>query len=162
MKIRYTISFLFILNLIACTKEVTLPEDEPIPKFVESCQRDGNYLGIMVSERKNSINGIEYGSKDTFQLEFSIACQVFTHGNCEGTVAIVSDTISFESGSCNCWCDCSPYTDCGGDPLLGSRLFSFDGDSLMMWAEGGGIDSLSIPGQYFGHWFKVEYLLKKQ
>ena len=160
---RTTCFFLFIaaLQFLSCTNDETLPVPEPSPQPTVNCLLEGNFRGILVWERQNSINGFSWGSTDTIPLDFSIDCTAFTHGTCTGQVSISSDTITFESGGCECWCDCSPFVDCGGDLLLGTRPFSFNGDSLLMWAEGGGVDSLSLPGQVPGHYQKVFYRLEK-
>ncbi len=161
MRIIFIFLAIIFLHLAACTDNESFPIPETPPLHSGNCLLDGDYQGILVRERQNSINGIPWGWTDTSEIDFSIACTVFMHGTCTGQISTSSDTITFESGGCECWCDCSPFIDCGGDLLLGTRPFSFDGDSLLMWSEGGGVDSLSILGHVLGYYQKVFYRLEK-
>lgn len=38
---------------------------------------------------------------------------------CSGIVEVDENQVSLTSNDCDCWCDCSPYIDCAGHPLLG-------------------------------------------
>lgn len=155
------ILFSCLVCLVACAKNEPA-FDEPLPGGQKAFTLNGDYVGQAIFHRQNSINGASAAWSDTFQLQFSIDLPHFKWSTCKGEVAIQTDTISFESGTCACWCDCNPYVDCGGNILLGSRFFSFDGDSLIMWSESGSVDTLSVPGWVLGYSGNYVYRCKKQ
>lgn len=148
-----------------CQKEDDIEQNDFIPNeqttFISN-PLDGTYQGNLVIDYNNSFLGVPYGWSDTFDILFSLNLPTFQHGACDGNVAVQSDTISFDATECDCMCGCNPLVDCGGDLLIGTRLFQFDGDSLIMQAEGGSVDSISIPGITMTWYQKVVYRLKKQ
>ncbi|MEZ4963065.1 MAG: hypothetical protein R2830_24775 [Saprospiraceae bacterium] len=158
MKNFLAISLLCIV-LSACSKS----EDNAFETLNEIGNTlNGDYSGILILDRQNAINGNGFGWKDTFELQFSIKQSAFNEGECIGQVVTKSDTISFQSNECSCYCDCAPWVDCGGNLLLGTRFFSFDGDSLLMWSEASSTDTTSLPGFHLDYEQKASFFLKKQ
>ena len=145
------------LSLTACTKVGNFAE----PVFQRNNPLNGEYKGTLTIDRKNTINNMSIGWTDTVELQFLIEFPAFKHGSCIGNVTVQSDNISFDGNDCGCWCGCDPLVDCMGDRLLGTKQFSFDGDSLLMWETIGGIDSLRIPKCHSGYYYSIFYRLKK-
>ncbi len=154
MKAKSCIFLSIFLSILSCTNDTNnIEKNDPL---------NGTYIGTVITYRQNSINNYGFDWRDTVEISFSINVPAFDHQDCTGQVALLeNNNISFESDDCSCMCDCLPNVDCEGDILLGTRSYTFDGDSLFMLVEHGNIDSLSISGFQLGYHIKRQYSFKK-
>lgn len=155
MKTVYVISGLLLLTLFLSCKKQDFPE--------QNNTLNGSYVGAVIMNRAEGINGSFNVFSDTTELHFEIDGAKFKNGNCIGDLTLIgTDSLRFMSNDCGCWCDCSPFVDCGGNILLGQRSYSFDGVNLKMNYMGAAIDSTSFPGFVNEYIYDFRYHFKKQ
>lgn len=87
-----------------------------------------------------------YERQDTHFVDFTIhAYELIRHYTdtfCLGQIQLDTDSISFISDDCACFCYCRPDIDCQGEILLGGYEYELTNDSLFLFHEYERPDSL--------------------
>lgn len=151
MKQVYFIIFL-VLSLLSCKKkEESIINSIYRGKAVQEIKMYSFNLNTGVKDSSVTTNTEDirmYATKDSFCLLRSDGTKA-----CAGKLSTRDTYITFESQACDCWCDCAPNIDCGGDPILGKHeLINFNNQELVFQ---------TIHTNY-GNFFKKVFTLKKE